>query len=439
MKQFYSKSLNVIFLVPFLTVVFLTSCSKSGSNPAPKSPAPVLAITSLSVNTGPYNTSVIISGTAFSPTTTSNQVFFNGKAATVTAATTTQITATVPLGAGTGNVTVSVNNGTAVSGPLFTYQLTAFITTFAGNGKPATIDGTGVNASIHGPSHIAIDGSNNLFITDVYTNSIRKITPDGTVTTLAGGTAGFADGKGAAAQFVSPCGLAADAAGNIYVADGTSEIRKITPDGTVSTFAGQLYSTTEKDGQGTAASFVSPFGLGFDQSGNLYVADLEGNTIRKITPGGLVSTIAGSGKAQTVNGKGILASFQNPVCIAVDHNGNIYVGDSFAGTGQGEIRKITPDTTVTTIVMPETIGVGVGGITFDNNGVLYISDPTDYRIQAFSTPGVLSIISNSSGSSVPGPNNTSVTLSPTGVVFDKSGNLFYADDINNLIMKVTLK
>ena len=160
----------------------------------------------------------------------------------------------------------------------------------------------------------------------------------GTVSTLAGnGTLGFAEGTGAVARFYQPTGLAFDADGNMYVADNQNHrIRKITPAGEVSTFAGSG-TAGFADGSGTAAQFESPFGVAVDVGGNVYVADTYNHRIRKINPAGVVSTLAGNGSYGYADGGGAAAKFYVPKGVAVDPAGNVYVADE----NNNRIRKIT--------------------------------------------------------------------------------------------------
>lgn len=154
---------------------------------------------------------------------------------------------------------------------------------------------------------------------------IRKITPDGVVTTFAGsGAMGAADGKGTMASFNLPIDVATDAKGNIYVADQGNKIRKITPDGVVSTLAGSG-AQGDADGKGAAASFYDPTGIGLDASGNIYVADYGNNKIRKVTQQGVVTTLAGTGVFGSDNGSGASATFKGPHDVAVDSYGRIFV------------------------------------------------------------------------------------------------------------------
>ena len=212
------------------------------------------------------------------------------------------------------------------------------VTTLAGSGTAAYADGQGTAASFNNPTGLAVDANYNVYVADIKNNAIRKITPAGLVSTLAGSTAfGFVNGQGTAATFFNPTDVAVDANGNVYVADlGNQAIRKITSAGVVSTLAGSG-NAGALDGQGTAASFYGPSSVAVDANGNVYVADKQNNSIRKITPTGLVSTLAGTGAKGALNGSSASASFRYPTGVAVDANTNVYVADS----NNNLIRKIT--------------------------------------------------------------------------------------------------
>jgi len=168
---------------------------------------------------------------------------------------------------------------------------------FAGDmGGAGNVDGTGSAARFNSPFGVAADSAGNVYVADTFNHTIRRITPTGAVSTLAGtaGVTGSADATGATARFSSPFGIATDGAGNVYVADTNNHtIRKITPAGEVSTLAGTAGVTGSTDATGAAARFGSPLGVATDSAGNVYVTDSGNNTIRKITPAGVVSTVVG--------------------------------------------------------------------------------------------------------------------------------------------------
>jgi hypothetical protein len=216
------------------------------------------------------------------------------------------------------------------------------VTTIAGlAGVAGRTDGTNGTALFNTPSGLAVDRAGVLYLADWENNQIRKINQDGVVTTLAGdGTSGYRDGRWTKAQFYLPVGIALDGAGNVYVADeGNNTIRKVSMDGVVTTLAGGG-SWRNLDGTGSAARFSAPHGGAVDHAGNIYVADMDGNRIRRITPDGVVATLAGdfSGLSGSVDGPGAEARFSEPRDVAVDAVGNIYVAD----LGNNTVRKGAP-------------------------------------------------------------------------------------------------
>jgi hypothetical protein len=224
------------------------------------------------------------------------------------------------------------------------------VSTLAGTpGTTGTADGTGPAASFGESRGVAVDGAGNVYVTDEEYNIIRKVTSAGVVTTLAGTpetAGGSADGTGPAASFSAPTGVAVDGAGNVYVADiQNCTIRKITPAGVVTTLAGAAGELGFTDGTGPAARFQYPRGLAVDGAGNIYVADMGNNAIRMVTPDGVVTTLAG-GRQGSADGTGSAASFNGPHAVVVDGAGNIYVADTY----NNSIRMITPGGVVSTVV-----------------------------------------------------------------------------------------
>jgi len=262
------------------------------------------------------------------------------------------------------------------------------VTTFAGKaGGWGNTDGQGAAASFGGVGTIAIDAAGNVFAAEFYNNAIRKITSTGLVTTFAGasGQAGSLDGRGTAAQFSGPNDIAADASGDVYVADFyNNTIRKITSEGIVSTIAGSPGKSGQTDGIGAVARFSGPAGVAAGGDGCVYVTELNNHTVRKITPGGAVTTLAGmAGQAGYADGVGSAARFSQPWGIARDRNGNLYVCDS----GNNSIRRISPTGRVETIVggpgpywncpgdLPARLAYPIGIIVDPGTGDLYVTVP----------------------------------------------------------------
>ncbi len=314
------------------------------------------------------------------------------------------------------------------------------VTTFAGDAGAGSVDGTGVAARLNGPTGLAIDASGNLFIADSDNHTIRKVTPGGVVTTLAGlaGNSGGLDGTGGAARFNFPRGLAVDVSGNLYVADTTnSTLRKVTSSGVVTTIAGSAGSFGSADGTGSAAQFNSPCAVAVDSVGTVYVADRNNHTIRKITSAGVVTTLAGlAGSTGSADGTGSVARFSNPSGVAVDGSGNLFVAD----TGNYTVRKITADGVVTTIAglagnSGNLDGTGTNarfgsseGIAVDASGNLYLNTLFFSTIRKIATDGVVTTLGNAGDTgSVIGIYYSPRSLLPYGVAVDGSGNLYVAE------------
>ena len=284
-------------------------------------------------------------------------------------------------------------------------------TTFAGTGVPGFIDTSGqIVPQFSSPQGLAIDTDNNLYVADMDNHAIRKITPLGVVTTIAGnGYSGHYDGIGRSAMFNTPTALVLDSRGNIFVADrNNSLIRKIAPDGTVTTVAGTVGSTGSTDALGTRAKFRNPSGLAIDSGGNLYVADTDNNLIRRVAPNGAVTTIAGKvGPVFFTNGVGSCGRFNSPTSIAIDTNGTLYVSDRY----NNAIRQITI-----------TSGTPRTGCGTTNPGIATVT-----TLAGAGSPGYVNAVGGSAQF------NT-----PHGIFIDPVGNLYVADTMNSSIRMIPL-
>ena len=326
------------------------------------------------------------------------------------------------------------------------------VTTLAGSsGHAGSSDGTGSGAQFLYPYAVAVDGSGNVYVADSGNHNIRKVTPGGSVSTLAGtaGSPGSTDGSGTAALFNTPQGITVDATGNVYVSDtNNSTIRKITPAGVVTTFAGAAGQTGGSDGTGSSARFNYPYGLATDAAGNVYVADLGNSTVRKLTSGGAVSTLAGSaGQSGSTDGAGGSARFNHPAAVALDAAGNVYVAD----TSNQTVREISPAGTVTTLagapgIIGNADGSGAaasffypGGIASTGSGTLYIADTGNHTLRVMSSPGSVATLAGSAGQkgSADGTGTQALFAYPYGISSDGSGHLYVADSGNNTIREVS--
>lgn len=326
------------------------------------------------------------------------------------------------------------------------------VSTFAGlAGVPGSLDGKGSAARFNGINRgIVIDGQGTIYISDTGNHTVRKITPEGDVSTLAGsaGQKGSADGTGGAARFNSPRGLSFDGQGNLLVADTSNfTIRRITPAGVVTTVAGRAGESGCVDGPAATARFMSPRNGVTDSSGNILVADMTCNAIRKIAPDGLVSTIAGApGGPGTQDGTGSAARFDFPSHIAPDGAGAFLVPDA----ANGLLRRVTQTGTVTTIAGPNTAGSTDGTglaikmwhpqqVNFDTQGNLLAVDSYNCTIRSISPQAVSTTIAGMAGScGFSGePGNASKLAHPTGVAADAAGNVYIADWGDSTVKKLT--
>jgi formylglycine-generating enzyme required for sulfatase activity/sugar lactone lactonase YvrE len=369
---------------------------------------------------------------------------------TVGTAFTYQITATnnataygasgLPAGL-TLNATSGRIRGTPTAAGNFTVNLTA---TNAGGTSNATLELavvfplpvvaiTTLAGSFNWPSGVALDESGNLFVADSSNHRIQKITASGNVTTLAGGGgsgwngSGSANGSGTSAGFCAPGGLAVDRSGFVYVADtGNNLIRKITAGGNVTTLAGSG-SSSYADGFRAAASFNYPSGVGVDKNGNVYVADSNNNRIRKITASGSVTTLAGSGISSYSDGNGTSASFKAPLGLSVDGSGFVYVADTYNHI----LRKITSSGNVTTLDYSGTETMAgfshPQGVAVDGSGNIFVADTYNHMIRRIDLNGTVMDLTRAGE-----------VYFPSGIAVDAHGDVYIADSGNNRIRKITI-
>jgi len=331
-----------------------------------------------------------------------------------------------------------------------------------GSGAISTIVGSGglsysgdggqaAKAQLNQPQSVAADAAGNLYIADTANHVVRKVTAAGAISTLAGnGTAGFGGdgGVGTSAQLNAPQGLALDGAGNLYIADtGNARVRKVTAAGTISTYAGS--GTAGFGGDGAAASSAQlniPIGLAVDSGGNLYIADYGNNVVRKVAPGGTISTVAGTG-LQSYGGDGGVATkagLHGPQAVAVDGGGNLYIADS----QNNRVRLVTPAGNIATVAgtgLPGYTGdghlatvaqiVSPSGVVVDSSGGVYITDSSSL-VRKFFVGGPISTIAGngSQGYSGDGGVATGAQLNaPMGLAIGSSGAVYVADTANSAV------
>jgi serine/threonine protein kinase, bacterial len=321
------------------------------------------------------------------------------------------------------------------------------VTTVAGNGLMGSVNGKGTAASFANLMGITVDENGNIYIADSHNNLIRKISPEGLVTTLAGnGSPGSSDGIGNSASFFYPAGIAVDRSGWIYVADThNSLIRKISPEGKVTTLVGMRPNPT-KAGKFDTVKFDNPSGITVDLNGNIYLADWAKDLVRKISPGGIVTDLAGNGNPGSKDGQGPTSSFYLPEGIAVDAKGDVFVADTY----NNMIRKINPNGVVATFAGKKEKGSRDGrgpaasflhpaGLAIDKNENLYVADVGNNKIRKITPDGdVTTFAGTGMRGSANGQVGTATFYRPFGVAVDKGGNVYVADYQNNLVRKIGL-
>ena len=307
------------------------------------------------------------------------------------------------------------------------------VSTLAGTGVKGSADGPVDKATFSEPYGLAVGADGVIWLADLSNHRIRQI-KGGSVTTRAGSSKGYADDKGDAAKFASPVALAVDAVGAAWISDqGNHRIRHVAPDGTVTTLAGSS-THGHLDGTGAAARFYNPTGVAFGPAGNLFVADQSNNRIRKVSPTGQVSTVAGSGGKGAVDGAALSATFYTPIDVAVDGSGQVFVADY----NNNRIRKVSTGGTVTTIAgssQGHLDGQGSQarfnrpfGIDVSASGSLVVADSANHRVRLINASGMVSTLAGAgAGAFADGPANQARFSSPAAARFDHWGRVVIAD------------
>jgi sugar lactone lactonase YvrE len=335
------------------------------------------------------------------------------------------------------------------------------IATVAGNGIPAySGDGGAANlASVSGATGVGVGPGGTLYVADTQNPVIRKVIPGGLITTVAGnGTQAYTGdgGQATAASLNSPSGVAVDAAGDLFIADaGNHVVRKVAADGTISTYAGNgAEDYTGDGGQATAAALSVPTGVAISSTGVLYIADYDNNVIRKVTPNGVISTFAGTGGGDYFGdgGPATQAALRLPGGVAVDAAGNVFIAE----TENADIREVTPDGNIKTLAGrgqdPTSLGDGgpalgafLGfptGVAVNAAGDVFISDAGINLIRMVThDTGIISTVAGTGQAGYSGDNGLATQGQidqPGGVAVDANGNIFIADSSNNRIREVSI-
>lgn len=428
------KSIMSLLFLAFCIALSFSSCNNDDDEKKP------LGLTEFQPGSGAEGSFVVITGTGFNENASANTVTVNGTTATVTSATKEQLLITIPTGATTGKIAVTVDGQTIPSALDFTVMPAATVAIQAGSDKGYG-DGTGTDAMFVEIYGIITDAQGNIYVSESATHRIRKITPDGVVTTFAGkGILGSVDGTGEEAEFAKPTGLTIDASGNLYLAEyGNHRIRKITSEGVVTTIAGSGIPGGA-DGNALDAQFTYPRCITIDAQGNLYVG--ETYRIRKITPAGTVSTLAG-GVQGFVDGNGAEAKFDSVADLTIDNQGFLYVADYF----NNSIRKVSASGEVTTVAGNGAAGFADGlaadatfdrptGVAFHSDGSILVADTRNRRIRKVIPGIVVNTIAGSGTAGFEDGMGASASFNkPNAIAVDAQNNIYVAD--NYRVRKIT--
>ena len=353
------------------------------------------------------------------------------------------LAAVIALAVGLAGLMVVIRSAAAQSS---TAPSNLFVTTLAGIITAGYVDGNGISARFNGPLGIAVDSNDNIIVADFRNARIRRVTPEGKVTTIAGSGSGYVDGTGIFARFNSPAGVAVKPDGNIVVADyGNNRIRLLTPAGTATTIAGSgVYGS--QNGSGTSARFAKPSGVAIDSAGNLYVLDAGTSLVRQIDQKGNVKTLAANG-AGYVDGAGSEASFSfagGAPQPTIDRGGNLVIPDFLNCL----LRSVDPSGRVTTLAGGGSKKDGAAleasflypvGVAPDSQGNLIIADWSNSLVRKYdvTTKTVTTLAGTGEQGDSNGSANQSRFYRPAGVAVDSKGNIYVSDYFGNAIRKIS--
>jgi sugar lactone lactonase YvrE len=331
------------------------------------------------------------------------------------------------------------------------------ISTIAGTGAGGSggDDGPALAAQLNYPYGIALDGTGALYFSDHGNHRIRKISAGGTISTIAGtGTAGYRgdSGPAASAQLNWPRDVAVDDAGTVYIVDSSNHrVRRITADGTISTVAGTGRAGFGGDGGPAASAQLNvPFGLAVSSTGVLYIAEYNNNRVRRVTPDGKISTVAGTGIAGSAGdgGPAVSAQLNRPQAVAVDESGNLYIADSH----NHRVRMVAADGTISTVAGTGAAGFGGDdgpataaqlncplGLAVGGGGVLYFSDHHNHRVRMVAADGTISTVAGTGAAGFggdDGPATAAQLNNPVGLAVSRAGALHIADHVNHRLRRV---
>lgn len=431
-----------------ISLVLLFGCQSNEPAPIQVTPGVVSpVITSISPTSGPFDTEVTISGTGFGETIANNFVTVNGKSAEVILATSTSVKIKIPLRAGTGPIVLETLVDSA-DGPVFTYSYTVTVTTLAGQaGLAGNVIGDATVSKFNLPSEIKVGSDGNIYVSDRLNNCIKKVTPAGITSLYTGQSAspGGTNGDISVATYTGPNGIGYDKNGNTYLAEVSGcRIRKITSGGIVSTLAGTGIPGYV-NGNSSITQFDTPQDCAIDNDLNIYVPEFGNNTIRKLSPSGESITLAGDGTPGFADGTGSAARFTTPTGIVIDLNGDFVVADF----GNHRIRKVTAAGVVTTIAgngTPGLINNPAGSaqftsprdVTVDADGNIYIADSGNHAIRMLTTSGVITLAGNGTSGSTNGSGAAARFNFPYGIDVAPDGTLYVADRQNHLVRKIVV-